>query len=131
MKKQPYTKAVDWWSLGILIFELLYGKPPFFQQNPKATFRHILTEPPLFPHDNYVSQDCKDFIQRCLVKLPENRIGSQTDDELIAHKWFDSIDIKKLMHFELLPPIIPEINSETDVDNFNTKYTQERPKMGS
>lgn len=129
LKKQPYTKAVDWWSLGILIFELLYGKPPFFQQNPKATFRHILTEPPMFPHDNYVSQDCKEFIQRCLVKNPEQRIGSESDDELIAHKWFATIDVKKLTHFELLPPIIPEINSETDVDNFNTKYTQERPKM--
>jgi serine/threonine protein kinase len=41
LKKLPYNKAVDWWSLGILMFELLYGKPPFFQQNPKATFRHI------------------------------------------------------------------------------------------
>lgn len=83
----------------------------------------------MFPHDNYVSQDCKEFIHRCLVKNPEQRIGSESDDELIAHKWFATIDVKKLTHFELLPPIIPEINSETDVDNFNTKYTQERPKM--
>lgn len=125
----PYTKAVDWWSLGILIFELLYGKPPFFQQNPKATFKHILTEPPTFTHDNHVSVDCKDFILKCLHKNPELRIGFKSDDELLAHRWFDSIDAKKLMNMELLAPIIPEINSETDVDNFNAKYTNERPKM--
>ena len=111
------------------MFELMYGKPPFFQQNPKATFRHILTESPQFPKDNYVSVDCKDFILRCLCKDPEMRIGYNSDDELLAHQWFSCIDPNKLINFELNAPIIPEINSETDVDNFNTKYTNERPKM--
>lgn len=139
LKKLPYNKAVDWWSLGILMFELLYGKPPFFQQNPKATFRHILTEAPHFGQDNYITSDCKDFIFRCLSKDPEVRIGFKDDGELLDHHWFgvieksgkriDAIDKEKLLRFEINAPIIPEINSETDVENFNTKYTNERPKM--
>ena len=57
------------------------------------------------------------------------RIGYNNDEDLMQHNWFDNIDKNKLINKELLPPIIPEINSETDVDNFNTKYTNERPKM--
>jgi serine/threonine protein kinase len=89
--------------------------------------------------DNHITSDCKDFIFRCLSKDPEVRIGFKDDGELLEHPWFgaiekdkklvDAIEKEKLLKFEINAPIIPEINSETDVENFNTKYTNERPKM--
>lgn len=129
LKKLPYNKAVDWWSLGILMFELLYGKTPFFQQEPRLTFKHILTDAPHFPKDNHISIDCKDFILRCLCKDPENRIGSKGDNELLEHHWFDNLETEKQLSMEYDAPLKPEITSETDVDNFNPKHTSERPKM--
>jgi len=77
------------------MFELLYGKTPFFQQEPRLTFKHILTDAPHFPKDNHISIDCKDFILRCLCKDPENRIGSKGDNELLEHHWFDNLETEK------------------------------------
>jgi serum/glucocorticoid-regulated kinase 2 len=62
LKKLPYTKSVDWWGVGILIFELLFGRTPFFNKNTKISFRMILTENPIFPENAKVSEECKDFI---------------------------------------------------------------------
>lgn len=63
LKKLPYNKSVDWWGVGILIFELLYGRTPFFNKNTKISFRMILTENPVFPEPSRISDECKDFIQ--------------------------------------------------------------------
>lgn len=129
LRKMPYNKGVDWWSVGILMFELLYGKTPFFQQDPRSTFKHILTDAPHFPKDNYISIDCKDFILRCLSKDPEKRIGYKDDLEQLEHQWFDNLDTDKQLNYEYDAPMKPEITSETDCENFNPKHTQERPKM--
>lgn len=50
LRKLPYNKSVDWWSLGILMYELLFGRTPFYNKNPKATFKMILTQEPTFKH---------------------------------------------------------------------------------
>ena len=65
LRKQPYNKAVDWWSLGILMYELLFGRTPFYHKNAKMTFKYILTEDASFKHpENPVSEQCKDFINK-------------------------------------------------------------------
>lgn len=63
----PYNKAVDWWSLGILMVELLTGKPPFYNKNAKVTFRSILTEQPRIHPDIQLSELCKDFINKVRI----------------------------------------------------------------
>ena len=75
------------------MYELMFGKPPFFQQNPKSTFRHILTESPHFPKESFISPECKDFILRLLCKDAEQRIGYSDDEELLKHKWL--LDVNK------------------------------------
>ena len=69
LKKLPYNKSVDWWGLGILIFELLFSKTPFFNKNSKISFRMILTENPVFPEAPAISDECKDFIRQVALKL--------------------------------------------------------------
>jgi protein kinase A len=67
----PYNKAVDWWSLGILMVELLTGKPPFYNKNAKITFRSILTEQPRIHPEIQLSELCKDFINKvtCILHI--------------------------------------------------------------
>ena len=128
LKKLPYTKTVDWWGLGILIYELLYGRTPFFNKNTKISFRMILTEKPIFPESTRpVSDSCKDFILQLLNKDHQKRLGASKDDnlEIRKHPWLSEIDFTKLLNFELPAPFIPEISDSLDVDNFNSKYTSE------
>jgi serine/threonine protein kinase len=131
LKKLPYTKTVDWWGLGILIYELLYGKTPYFNKNTKISFRMILTEKPVFPDTRPVSDLCKDFIEQLLNKDHLKRLGASKDDnmEIRKHPWLAVIDFDKLLNFELQPPIIPEVKDDLDVDNFNSKYTAESTRL--
>ena len=129
LNKLPYNKQVDWWTLGILIYELLYRFAPFTNPDKEIVYINIKKAKLRFPKDNNVSQECRDFISRCLQKDPSQRIGNDSDDEILSHKWFDSIDKIKLLNFEIPAPIIPSIKSETDVDYFDPKLTKERPKM--
>lgn len=128
LKKLPYTKSVDWWGLGILIFELLYGRTPFFNKNTKISFRMILSEKPIFPEGHKdISEECKSFIQALLNKDHLKRLGASKDDnlEIRKHPWLASINFDKLLKYELNAPIVPEVQDELDVENFNSKYTSE------
>lgn len=104
----PYTAAVDWWSLGIMTYELIIGITPFYSPNLNEMYRKIKMAKPKFP--GWVSPECKDFITQLLEKDPADRLGSQGDDVggLIHHPWFASIDFGKLLNKELQPPYNPE-----------------------
>lgn len=127
LKKLPYTKSVDWWGLGILIYELLHGRTPYFNKNTKISFRMILSEKPTFPETKNLSAECKNFIEQLLNKDHIKRLGATKEDnlEIRKHPWLASIDFDKLLRYELEPPIVPEVKDDLDVDNFNAKYTNE------
>merc|ERR1712024_300836 len=73
-----HGKAVDWWSLGILLFELTVGIPPFYSQNVTEMYRKIQEAPLLFPPQT--SNSCKDLITRLLVRGATKRLGSSGKD---------------------------------------------------
>lgn len=127
--KEPYTKQFDWWTLGVLTYELIYGNTPFHGKTNQDLFRHILMMKVVYPPAIPVTYDCLEFMKRCLMKNPDNRIGKKSDDELLSHPWFNSIDIKKLTRFELTPPIKPEIKHETDCLYFNKDITAVQPRL--
>ena len=67
---------------------------------------------------------------KLLCKDPKKRMGSKSDNfDLREHPWLEDIDFDALLQYKLNAPIIPEVNDELDVDNFNAKFTSERPKM--
>ncbi|ORX81912.1 Pkinase-domain-containing protein [Basidiobolus meristosporus CBS 931.73] len=118
-----YDKAVDWWSLGIMIYDMLTGAPPFKGSNRKKTMEAILNKKLRFP--NYISPDAKDLMTRLLRKSPAVRLGSGPDgaSAIKKHPFFRTIDWKALARREIKSPIIPLLSSADDVSNFDTQFT--------
>ena len=95
--KQGYTKMVDWWALGVLIYEMLIGIPPFYSKSNLDLFYAIRNKSVKFP--SYISKKAKNLIIKLLRKNPNERLGSKNDSEEIKnHIWFSSINWDQLYY---------------------------------
>ena len=106
-----HSYPVDWWTLGILTYELIVGFPPFYtgSSNNSKMFYLIKTKAVMFPdperHKIVMSAECQDFISRILVKDPTQRLGTHGDiEEILAHPWFNSLNIQKILAKEIEVP---------------------------
>ncbi|XP_029459555.1 cAMP-dependent protein kinase catalytic subunit PRKX isoform X1 [Rhinatrema bivittatum] len=124
IQSKGHGRAVDWWALGILIFEMLAGFPPFFDDNPFGIYQKILAGKIDFPRhlDIYV----KDLIKRLLVIDRTRRLGNMKNgaEDVKKHRWFRSIDWDAVPQRKLKPPIVPKLSHEGDTSNFET-YPEE------
>nr|AML77886.1 putative LOV domain-containing protein [Eremosphaera viridis] len=101
-----HTSAVDWWSLGILLYEMTFGTTPFRGARRDVTFDNIMNKPLTFPAKVDVSDDCKDLISALLVRDPAERLGTKNGaDDIKAHPWFAGVKWALLRHET--PPFIP------------------------
>lgn len=116
-KKRGYGKAVDWWSLGTLIFEMLTGKTPFGGGNRKEIQRRILESKVKLP--DFLSLPAKNLLKKLLDKNCEKRLGAKGAAEVKKHKFFADIDWKKLIERKMKPPFIPELHSADDIRHFH------------
>src|SRR5436305_13292726 len=108
---QGYTKTVDWWTLGVLLYEMLTGLPPFYDENTNEMYRKILQDPVLFPGPEIVDRDARDLLERHLNRDPTKRLGANGAAEIKAHRFFDSIDWKRLMQKKIQPTFKPHVVS--------------------
>nr|AML77131.1 putative LOV domain-containing protein [Hafniomonas reticulata] len=107
-----HASAVDWWSFGILIYELLYGTTPFRGARRDETFDNILKLPLTFPAKPVVSDACKDLISQLLIKDQTKRLGAKMGAEDIkAHPFFKNISWQLLRNEQ--PPYIPKKGTRT------------------
>ena len=118
-----HDKTVDWWAVGILIYEMMIGVTPFFNKNRQVLMSKIKHSRIVFPDRRTYritySDDAVDLISKLLKKNKEDRLGAVNDSQdILAHPWFSSLDLNALERFEIDPPIIPggvgrgsEINS--------------------
>ncbi|KAI1899339.1 hypothetical protein AGOR_G00060770 [Albula goreensis] len=127
IQSKGHGRAVDWWALGVLIFEMLAGYPPFFDDNPFGIYQKILAGKLDFPRhlDFYV----KDLIKKFLVIDKAKRLGNMKNgaDDVKKHRWFKSIDWDAVPHRKLKPPIVPKVSHEGDTSNFDA-YPEEEWK---
>ena len=109
-----HGKAVDWWSLGILIYEMLVGNPPFYDESPFRIYEKILEGKFKFP--KWIDSRAKDLIKRLLDGEPQNRLGagSRGIHEIRTHAYFSGIDWDVLMEKKIPAPIPIKVGKEGD-----------------
>lgn len=115
-----HTSAVDWWTLGILIYEMLFGVTPFKGKDRNATFHSIVNLDVQFPDHpaaQPISALCKSVIRKLLIKDDQLRLGSKAGaSDVKAHPFFKTTNWALLRH--LSPPIVPRPSSGSDAINF-------------
>merc|ERR1719162_2575883 len=126
---QGHGKGVDWWTLGILIYEMLASFPPFFDDEPIETYRKIIKCRIKFPR--YFSHEAKELIKSLLRAKPTKRLGVLRGgaDNIRHHSWFQDFDWKKLTTFKLKPPIAVSVKSVRDISNFDKVAMEKNEKL--
>lgn len=129
-KKTEYGRAVDWWSLGTLMYEMLTGWPPFFDRNIEQMCQKIMKAPLKFPSHFGLSTEVKNLIAALLERDPTYRIGCRPGvgvEDIKRHPFFQEIDWVALDRREVKPPFKPRVRSPTDIQNFDKEFTKETP----
>ncbi|XP_043914074.1 serine/threonine-protein kinase N3 [Protopterus annectens] len=122
-----YGRAVDWWGLGVLIFEMLVGESPFPGDDEEEVFDSIVNDEVRYPR--FLSTESISLIRKLLKKNPERRLGAGESDaaEVKKQAFFKEIDWDALLVRKLKPLFIPTLKSLTDVSNFDKEFTLQNP----
>uniref|UniRef100_A0A667YIH8 non-specific serine/threonine protein kinase n=1 Tax=Myripristis murdjan TaxID=586833 RepID=A0A667YIH8_9TELE len=123
LEDNDYGRAVDWWGLGVVTYEMMCGRLPFYNQDHEKLFELILMEDIKFPRT--LSADAKSLLSGLLIKDPNKRLGGGPDDakEIMRHSFFSLIDWQDVYDKKLLPPFKPQVASETDTRYFDEEFT--------
>uniref|UniRef100_A0A8C6TM86 protein kinase C n=1 Tax=Neogobius melanostomus TaxID=47308 RepID=A0A8C6TM86_9GOBI len=124
-----YTRSVDWWGLGVLIYEMLVGESPFPGDDEEEVFDSIVNDDVRYPR--FLSPDSVSLIQKLLQKNPAMRLGAGEEDaaEIKIHKFFQGIDWDALLAKRMKPPFVPVIKEAKDVSNFDQEFTALKPVL--
>lgn len=123
LDEQGYTKMVDFWSLGVLVFEMCCGWSPFYAEDTQQMYKNIAFGKVRFPRDA-LSVEGRNFVKGLLNRNPKHRLGATHDAaELIAHPFFHDVDWDALSKKNVVPPFKPKLKSVSDTSNFDPEFT--------
>ncbi|ENN77171.1 hypothetical protein D910_10447 [Dendroctonus ponderosae] len=119
IQSKGHNKAVDWWALGVLIYEMLAGYPPFYDDNPFGIYEKILSGK--IEWAKHIDPIAKDIIKKLLVQDRTKRLGNMKSgaEDVRRHRWFKGVDWQDVIQRKLIPPIVPKIMYEGDTSNFD------------
>ncbi|XP_067670104.1 cAMP-dependent protein kinase catalytic subunit PRKX-like [Haliotis asinina] len=119
IQSKGHNKAVDWWSLGVLIYEMLVGFPPFYDENPFGIYQKILAGK--IEWSKALDPVAKDLIKKLLVHDRTRRLGNMKfgAEDVKRHRWFKGINWDDVFNRKLKPPIVPKLAYSGDTTNFD------------
>uniref|UniRef100_A0A8C6A1A9 non-specific serine/threonine protein kinase n=2 Tax=Marmotini TaxID=337730 RepID=A0A8C6A1A9_MARMA len=123
LEDNDYGRAVDWWGLGVVMYEMMCGRLPFYNQDHERLFELILMEEIRFPRT--LGPEAKSLLAGLLKKDPKQRLGGGPSDakEVMEHRFFLSINWQDVVQKKLLPPFKPQVTSEVDTRYFDDEFT--------
>uniref|UniRef100_A0A4W4FRW1 protein kinase C n=1 Tax=Electrophorus electricus TaxID=8005 RepID=A0A4W4FRW1_ELEEL len=127
LTETSYTRAVDWWELGVLIFEMLVGESPFTGDDEEEVFDSIVNDEVRYPQ--FLSTEAISIMRQLLRRNPERRLGAGERDaeEVKKHPFFRNLDWAALLAKKIRPPFVPTLKGCDDVSNFDEEFTSEAP----
>uniref|UniRef100_A0A8C2YZB3 non-specific serine/threonine protein kinase n=1 Tax=Cyclopterus lumpus TaxID=8103 RepID=A0A8C2YZB3_CYCLU len=123
LEDNDYGRAVDWWGLGVVMYEMMCGRLPFYNQDHERLFELILMEEIRFPRN--LSPEAKSLLAGLLKKDPKQRLGGGPNDakEVMSHTFFITINWHDVVQKKLIPLFRPQVTSETDTRYFDDEFT--------
>ncbi|KAL1131536.1 hypothetical protein AAG570_011153, partial [Ranatra chinensis] len=126
VNRKGHSFAADWWSFGVLMFEMLTGALPFQGANRKETMTQILKAKLGMPQ--HLSQEAQALLRVLFKRNPANRLGAEGVDEIKNHSFFATIDWDKLLRKAIQPPFKPGVSGADEAFYFDTEFTSKSPK---
>ncbi|KAH3854899.1 RAC serine/threonine-protein kinase-like isoform X2 [Dreissena polymorpha] len=125
LEDNDYGRAVDWWGTGVVMYEMMCGRLPFYNRDHDVLFELILLEQVRFPRT--LSEDAKSLLGGMLIKNPKERLGGSERDvqDITSHPFFKDINWTDLVEKKIPPPFKPQVTSETDTRYFDETFTAE------
>lgn len=129
LEDNDYGRAVDWWGTGVVMYEMMCGRLPFYNRDHDVLFTLILMEEVKFPRN--ISLDAKTLLTGLLAKSPAERLGGGPDDvkEIQSHPFFACINWTDLVNKRITPPFKPQVSSDTDTRYFDSEFTGESVEL--
>ncbi|CAF1038211.1 unnamed protein product [Adineta steineri] len=127
LTESSYTRAVDWWGLGVLIYEMLVGESPFPGDDEEEVFDSIVNDEVKYP--KFLSVESITIMKRLLRKNVSHRLGAGEHDaaDVKRQSFFKNLIWDDLLSKKIKPPFVPTVRSPDDVSNFDTEFTSEEP----
>jgi protein-serine/threonine kinase len=123
LDEAEYTKMVDFWSLGVLVFEMCCGWSPFYAEDTQQMYKNIAFGKVRFPRDA-LSNEGRNFVKGLLNRNPAHRLGAKGDaEELMTHPFFHDVNWQRLSKKMVSPPFKPKLKGEFDTSNFDPEFT--------
>ncbi|XP_046434581.1 protein kinase C isoform X2 [Neodiprion fabricii] len=131
LQELQYGASVDWWALGVLMYEMMAGQPPFEAENEDDLFESILRDDVLYPV--WLTKEAVAILKGFMTKNPAKRLGCVAanggENAIRLHPFFRDMDWEALEARRLKPPFKPKIKNKKDAMNFDAEFTKEEPVL--